>query len=557
VLGALGRIALFALAIALVVAGTAAAAPQTPLGHDGRWITDSAGRVVILHGMNMVYKRGPKPGDPTGYAPDQAGFGEDDAAFLEANGFNTVRLGLIYAGVEPSPGVYDDAYLDRIAATEQTLAAHAIFSLLDFHQDLYNERFQGEGWPDWAVQDDGLPNMPQFGFPGNYLGMPALNRAFDNWWANGSNAASGMVGLQDRYAAAFTHVAQRFASANHTIGYDLLNEPWPGTIYPTCTGAAGCPVFDMTSLTDFSKRAIAGIRAADTQKLTWYEPLLTFDFGAMTSHGDTGDAQAGFSFHDYCLPAGLGFGTPPGPGCEVEEDLPFQNAETQSQNTGDALLLTEFGATDDLATIKRVIDFADQHMVGWQYWHYCGCDDPTSQDATNQAVVDDAALPPTGDNVRTEKLDLLSRPYPQVVAGTPQDYGFDEATSTFQLSFSTTGPGGQSFAPALGPGSPQTEIFVPPDDYPGGYAAQVSGGTIVSQPGAALLRIVACPGAQTVSITITLARQDRTDCNAPGSSQAGAGPAQTRPKKARSCKPKKKHRGAAPTRKRCKKKKRR
>ena len=105
---------------------------------------------------------------------------------------DTVRVGIIYKAVEPQPGVYDDAYLDRIADTVATLGRHGIVSLLDFHQDLYNERFQGEGWPDWAVLDDGLPAEPKSGFPANYLVMPALQRAFDNFWANAAGpAASG------------------------------------------------------------------------------------------------------------------------------------------------------------------------------------------------------------------------------------------------------------------------------------------------------------------------------------------------------------------------------
>src|SRR4051812_5166970 len=105
-----------ALGVALVTllsAATASAEPVAPLGHAGRWITDAGGRVVILHGLNMVYKKAP-------YTPSTTGFGADDAAFLHENGFNTVRLGLIYAGVEPSPGSYDDAYINDLASTEQT-----------------------------------------------------------------------------------------------------------------------------------------------------------------------------------------------------------------------------------------------------------------------------------------------------------------------------------------------------------------------------------------------------------------------------------------------------
>jgi endoglycosylceramidase len=472
--------------------------------------------VVILHGVNMVYKRPP-------YYPAAGGFSDDDATFLERNGFNTVRLGVIYKAVEPSPGTYDDGYLAQIAATEENLAAHGIFSLLDFHQDLYNERFQGEGWPDWAVQDDGLPNMPQFGFPGNYLGMPALNRAFDHFWAN--DPGPGGVGLQDRYAAAYRHVAQQFAGAGHALGYDLMNEPWPGSVYPSCTNPAGCPVFDSTTLTDFTKRVIAQIRAVDPQKLTWYEPLLTFDFGAQTSLGPTGDANAGMSFHDYCLPGA--FGGPTGASCSTLEDLPFQNAEGRSQATGDALLLTEFGATDDLDTIQRIIDDADRHMVGWQYWHYCGCDDPTTQGATSQAVVDDANQPPTGSNVRLAKLAVLSRPYPQVVAGTPQHYGFDPPSSRFELAYSTTGPAGRSFVPvAIGPGplvpadSPQSEIYVPASHYPGGYEPEVDGAGIASAPNAQLLKLVACPGRAQVSLNLRPAGVGST--NGPDCVVAGA-----------------------------------
>ena len=94
-----------ALALALVAGFGASAvgaspSPRTdnPLGHEGRWITDSSGRVVILHGLNMVNKRAP-------YTPAAAGFGTAAAATLASNGFDVVRLGVLYQAVEPSPGV--------------------------------------------------------------------------------------------------------------------------------------------------------------------------------------------------------------------------------------------------------------------------------------------------------------------------------------------------------------------------------------------------------------------------------------------------------------------
>lgn len=493
------RVAALSAVLALAWSAAAEAAPTTPLGHSGRWVTDAQGRVVILHGVNMVYKRPP-------YAPSAAGFDAPDAAFLARHGFNTVRLGLIYAGVEPAPGSYDEAYLDQIAATERLLADHGIFSQLDFHQDLYNERFQGEGWPDWAVQDDGLPATPQLGFPSNYFAMPALIRAFDHFWAN--DPGPGGVGLQDRYAAAFRRVAERFRDRDHTMGYDLLNEPWPGTAWPTCLSPLGCPLFDTGTLAPFHERVMDRIREVEPQKLIWYEPNVIFNFGADSSHPATGDASTGFSFHVYCLAGSAGgFSLFGDLGCPEVDEIVFDNADKQAAQTGDALLLSEFGATNDLALIRRNIEQAEQHMVSWQYWHYCECDDPTTSGTGVQGVVLDANQPPQGGNLREDKLDVLSRVYPQVVAGTPIAYDFEQQTRRFSLSLSTTGPAGSSFAPRTGgsvvPAStPTTEVFIPPRHFPGAYELDVEGGGIASPPRARVARIAACPGRERVSVAV-------------------------------------------------------
>jgi len=501
------------LVLSLVLASsTASAGPSVPLGHEGRWITDSSGRVVILHGVNMVSKRPP-------YHPAATGFGVDDAEFLAAQGFNTVRLGLIYAGVEPQPGVYDEGYLDQIAATEEILARHGIFSQLDFHQDLYNERFGGEGWPDWATIDDGAPAEPLSGFPASYVSSPGLNQAFNNFWAN--RAGPGGVGLQDLYAAAFRRVAERFAGRETTIGYDLLNEPWPGSVWPSCANPAGCPAFDVATMAPAYARMIAAIREVEPQKLIWYEPHVIFNFGADSAIPATGDPQTGFSFHVYCIAGAFAIpGLPPTP-CETADELVFSNADKQAAETGDALLLSEFGATDDLDVLRRNVEGAESHMVSWQYWHYCACDDPTTQGPGVQAVVIDPSQPPTGANVKDAKLDVLVRPYPQLVAGTPERYGFEEARRRFELRFATVGPGGQSFAPAAGPApaaaptvpasTPQSEVFVPRRHYPDGYAVDVDGGGIASAPGADLLRVAACPQSTSVSLLVKPAGEGSVD----------------------------------------------
>ena len=114
-----------------------------PISTTGTWLTNGDGQVVLLHGLNEVYKEAP-------FEPSASGFSNDDAAFLAANGFNAVRSGVIWAGVETEPGVFDNAYIDSIQQTVQTLANHGIYTILDFHQDEYSSAYGGEGAPAWA-----------------------------------------------------------------------------------------------------------------------------------------------------------------------------------------------------------------------------------------------------------------------------------------------------------------------------------------------------------------------------------------------------------------------
>jgi endoglycosylceramidase len=347
------------------------------------------------------------------------------------------------------------------------LHRQGIFSLVDFHQDLYNERFEGEGWPDWAVLDDGVPADPLTGFPTSYITSPGLNRAFDNFWANADGPRG--VPIQRRYAAAWKRVAKAFRSDEGVLGYDLLNEPWPGSTWSSCASTEGCPSFDSELLAPFYERTIAAIRAVDTRSIVFYEPHVLFNFGADTNLPDLG-RNLGFSFHDYCL-TGLVAGAPGS--CEELDELVFDNADAHAERTGDSLMLSEFGATDDIATLERIAAYADRHMTSWQEWHYCGCDDPTTQGpGDTQALVKDPAKPPKGGNVFRDKLRALARPYPQAIAGTPRRFHFDPASRVFRLAYTRKRASGEgSFRRG------RTIVFLPRIQYPAGAAVRVSHGS--------------------------------------------------------------------------------
>ena len=461
----------------------ATAAPMLPIGHHGRWLTDARGRVVIVHGVNMVYKLAP-------YDPAAAGFGNDDAAFLHRIGFNAVRVGVIWKAVEPKPGVYDNSYLEQIASTVSILHRHGILALLDFHQDMYNERFQGEGAPSWAVQDDGLPAAPRLGFPANYELMPALQHAYDHFWDN--SPGPGGVGLQARYAAAWRHVAARLHSSPGLLGYELFNEPFPGTPWASCLLSAGCPVFD-AKLTTFNRRADKAIRTADTRTLVFYEPNVLFNFGSATNVGALGDPRAGFAFHDYCI-------TSEAQGCSTHAKT-MSNALAYTARTRAAALMTEFGSTNSASDLDSMLALADQDMIPWLEWAYCGCGDPTSTGpGTVQAIVIDPHKPPTLSNRENGTVRALVEPYPQVIAGTPTAWSYDRSTRTFVLRYSTARVSGRG---RFGAGS-TSEISAPSLVYAGRYVARVDGGAVVtSRPKASTVLVESCPLARTITLTLS------------------------------------------------------
>ncbi|HWU32394.1 MAG TPA: cellulase family glycosylhydrolase, partial [Marmoricola sp.] len=227
--------------LALLVAGLAALPansadaeslvrhPSPSVVQRGSWLVDPSGRVIVLHGVNLVTKLAP-------YRPSDGGFGADDAAFLARNGFDAVRVGVLWAGVEPSPGRINYAYLAKVRSTVTTLAQHGIVALLDFHQDLTNERFGGEGWPAWAVNKT-QPVVPA-GFPFSYFVSPGEMATWDAFWAN--DPAPDGVGLQTHYVRAWERVAAYFKDMTAVMAYDLLNEPVPGTNFASCLLPIGC-----------------------------------------------------------------------------------------------------------------------------------------------------------------------------------------------------------------------------------------------------------------------------------------------------------------------------
>jgi endoglycosylceramidase len=184
----------------------------------GTQFMDASGRPLLFRGLNVVNKS-----KDQGYTEN---ISPADFALIRSWGMNVVRLGIFWDGLEPQPGHFDEAYLDRIAKLVGYAKQQGLYVLLDMHQDLYSVKF-GDGAPLWATLDEGKPhNTEGADWSDAYYVSEGVQTALDHFWAN-SPAPDGM-GLQDHYAKAWQFVASRFKDLPDVIGYDLMNEPFPG-----------------------------------------------------------------------------------------------------------------------------------------------------------------------------------------------------------------------------------------------------------------------------------------------------------------------------------------
>lgn len=183
----------------------------------GDQFVDHNGRTIILNGINYVTK------DPKQYFLND----NDEEIFRQFRnwGFNTVRFGMSWRGIEPEPGKIDETYLKEIDKRVKLAEENGLWLILDMHQDLYGGKY-GNGAPDWATFDDGLPHDNGDVWSDAYLVSPAIHRVFDNFWNN--RIASDGIGIQDHYIFVWKTLAKRYASSPAVIGFDIMNEPFTG-----------------------------------------------------------------------------------------------------------------------------------------------------------------------------------------------------------------------------------------------------------------------------------------------------------------------------------------
>jgi endoglycosylceramidase len=199
-----------------------------------------------------------------------------------------------------------------------------------------------------------------------------------------------------------------------------------------------------------------------------------------------------FNFHDYCGDRSPVTGDPTNLlGCleseetsAAEQDVTRLSMSSQYESNGPAIFMSEFGATSSVPLAGFDTEWAGINEVGWAYWAWKYYDDPTGSSAEGLVLPDGTYSP---------IVQVLSRTYPQEVAGNPESFLFNPFTNAFSMIYTPS-------ASAQG----ATVIDIPASQhYASGWCAEVRGGKITSSPGATHLTIQTVGHPLQVAVSVT------------------------------------------------------
>jgi endoglycosylceramidase len=467
-------VALALMVVALVPSAAAATGSPVrgPVHRADRWLVDDQGRVVVLHGFNVVQKNPP-------YVRTE--FGKQDARLLARNGFTVVRLPFLWAGVEPEPGEYDDAYIRSVLRIDSLLARYGIRTLVGFHQDGWSASSApafGDGAPPWAD-----------------LGADPL-ADFAAFWRN--DPGPDGVGIQDHFLGAWHHVAKALRGRSNITGIDPFNEPYPGSDYPPpCGTFTRCPAFETGALADFYGRVAKAIRSAGAEQVIFPEGIADSATEPPVLP-KLSDRQSAFNYHYYCTPTQLSpLEVPVGaPSPQAEACLPLEQTRlgrfaSYAQSLHVPGFLSEFSCNDVNPDNAQVVDLVAQTFTSWTAWAYY----PKNQgsDCTGQGLLREAGNP---SSAKQDKLEALALPYAVAIAGKPRGTSLNRSRDIYRLAYRSDGVRGADLKAGA-----STIIYVPRRMYPDGYVARAQSAEIRSGDGAQWLRVAADPGRR-VSVAV-------------------------------------------------------
>lgn len=212
------------------------------------------GRVFSTQGIHLF--RGINVAQSLKDPPFTQGVTEGDLRRIRDLGMNAIRFLIFYRAVEPEPGKWDEGYLESVQGFLDLAYHLKIRVILDMHQDLYGGPFLPHGNPTWSCPESegvGVEFLQPWFL--NYLN-PVVGECFQRFFTDEERI--------EKFSKMWQVVARRFADHPALLGFELLNEPFPGSLPPL--------EFDEEILARWVERIGTAIREVAPCTLILFEP---------------------------------------------------------------------------------------------------------------------------------------------------------------------------------------------------------------------------------------------------------------------------------------------
>ncbi len=312
---------------------------------------------IILRGLNVAesFKRPGRDSLDTYFGS----ITEADFRWMrEEWGFNFARMIFEWYPFEPEEGRWDNAYLENFARRVTWAAENGIYVLIDMHQDLYGRGFGGNGAPEWTCNSIHYINARKYWLPRwwlNYFQGDVI-ACFDHFWNSRDY-------LWKEFGETWRRVAHRFKDTQNVIGFEILNEPFPGS-YGPCE-------FEKNILYPFYLYVGKIIRETAPDKLLFFEPSIMRGAGLTSSLPPLPFDQIVYAPHYYdpFIHEGGQYGT-------SHKGFYYgiiQDRLNEAKYQKAAMILGEYGGWGpDYSSTARYIDdlmdVVDQFNLGAAYW---------------------------------------------------------------------------------------------------------------------------------------------------------------------------------------------
>ena len=459
----------------------------------GHWFRDEHARYTLFRGVNFGSRSKLPPYLPI--APletkdisqldlkKEIESVKSELDLLKNLGFNIVRLLISWKAIEPRPNPNLEEllpegrqYLTYMKEIIDELYARNIYVFLDFHQDIANEAYGGDGFPDWALAIDKEHERPKATHPDKkwqikYMINKSLKQTFKSFWKNDlTNLEEGLENFPVR-----THLEKTigqtvnfFKSLNNGLGHPAVlgvepfNEPHPNTLpkkdfeakflmefylnvnseirkvdkdlfifieprvdwtvgesgMPVTYGASPLAVKESFNM-DFIKKVMVD-KKIDSKKLVTYLPN---DPSSISSFDDNGV----LSFHYYdAMAVASSFVKIPESLYTYKVEFPDIFAQLLQAATDRGLVpfLTEFGAFQEAEQVREYLNLQfnqiETFLLNATLWNY---DLYNTEEGKDNWNFENYSL--LGPNRIPRNMDVVARPYPMRSSAEPSLLFFD------------------------------------------------------------------------------------------------------------------------------------